>query len=241
MKKLLSLFLLLSPLLIFAQEVDADSILKINQDLSFIKKLDEDSELILDFKTISEAQFLAAKNNYNNKINFDAPKIKETEFSFSVFTKVGEFLYQHKEEYDGGDYLFCSYGGYLEPLNLYLIYKGNRIYEYVVGIDRLTGEKINLFEFSKHRHGGTCISKENNQLLFFSSFDEVGLESDISIYDLEKKERKDFFTEGWCIKELVWMDAHNLALKISTISEEEKEQVELLENSFQYLKATIIE
>ena len=242
MKSLWYVWLVLFPFLSLAQEVsDTVLIQKEKKDLSFIHQLEEAEVLKLNFENIDEKLFLAYESNYDNKISFEEPSIKKTPFSFSVFTNVGEFLFRFREENYGGNYTFCDYGGYLKPLNLYLIYQEDRLYQNFMGLDSLTGEKFELFGFNKHYNAGASISKKDEQLLFYATFEDEDLESNICIYHLEQKKLKNFFTEDWSIDILVWIDEQHLALKVTCVIEKTEEKNEPISYDIQYLKATIVE
>ena len=245
MKSLLFLLLVLFPLLSFCQEDVGIDISEIQQKeaVSFIADTAEEKELNLKFETISEYLFLEYKNKYNDKIFYDSANVVSTENDLYIKTLAGEYHFQ-KIEYPGSyDFSFYSYLGYLKPLNLHLYESLGRMYSNIYAIDRLTGERFYVDNFSRINTYDILVSKEEDQLLIYNSEGDSP-ESYIKIYQLDAKkvtEVAGFFSEEWNIEELVWIEKNSFALKTYTEETLDKTQGVFVKQDTQFLKATIIE
>jgi len=239
------LLLFLCPLISFAQEgSNSDSTTYVNQkvskeDLIFLNSEHDYAELKLNFKRIGEETFLDHKYNYDSKISYDDSKIRETPFSFFLNTNVGEFQFRYKKEFGDAKYRYYSYLGFLKPLGFYLIHSESRLYEDVVGLDIATGKKLKLFSTYKNQNIGICISNNDKQLLFFAASKDDDIESEIAIYNLERKTFKKFSTEDWNIDELFWISKNSFVLKAFKTNKYNQSRGKFVMTGIQFLKVTI--
>jgi len=201
------------------------------------------SSLNLEFDKISEQEFLEFKNNYDNKIVLDASKVERPGFPFSleIGNKIEEFPCPK-------DYIGCYYyGGYLTPLEIYLIQVGHRGYTESFAIHRKNGEQFPFYSPFDAAASSVLISKEEDQLMTFAvtAFDRVSF---IGHYKIEQEgedvyfsELKEFQTDEWKINELVWMDKNTFALKVYDQEVWSNEANKTVLKAVKYLKAKIVE
>jgi|GEM_PF-4949348 len=209
--------------------------------------IDEEEMLVgpenlnLTFTTINEQEFLTYKNNYNDKILFDSTKIERPGFSFSLETDVGSKEFSCPEDYNGCVY----YGGYLEPLQVYLIVIGYPEYATSFAVSRRDGGQFPFDSPFDEGANTVLLSKEEDQLLVlanqpFSRGAYIGLyqvkqqNNEVYFFELRK-----FQTDRWSIEELVWIDSNNFALKVYDDRGYSEEEDTTVSKGVKYLKARI--
>ena len=244
MKKIIHLFLILIPLLSFAQQdsVSNGSGLQKSEALNF---LDGPSKTLnLDFETIEEDLFLVYQGNYDDPMVYDSSNVVETDSTLFIKTLAGEYHFQNIEYPNSAEYSFYGYLGFLKPLNLQFYTTSTRLYEYLIAIDCLTGKQFSVSSFFKFDFFDFLLSKNSDQLLVYSIDGEEGPGSIIKILKLEANKAtasNSFATGEWSIEKLVWIDEYSFALKTFTKKIFDEEKSMFVKKGIRYLKAAIVE
>ena len=165
--------------------------------------------LRLSFDTISENQFNSFKDLYSPTIDTSTIAVGECPFQLEAADKV--FIFKCPV----GN--FHGYQGYYPTLDSYLIIASSNEDGTAFLIERSTAKGVDI--------GGShlAISPNNNQMIIYESgvyTDESHMSLvDISelkqLSDLNSKTSKTFYSDNWGIDQLVWIDNHHIALKIT--------------------------
>ena len=181
------------------------------------------------------------KNNYDDKILFDSTKIARPGFSFSLEIETGIQEFSCPKDYNGCYY----YGGYLEPLQVYLISQSQHLYGESFAVSHKDGEQFPFYSPFDSGANSVFLSKEEDQLLVFAN-PPYSRGAFIGLYQIEQKNGDVYFfalrafqTEKWSIEELVWIDNNSFALKVYNDRGYSEEEDMTVLKGVRWLKARI--
>ena len=207
------------------------------------------SDYEFDFESIDSVAFKSFKENYIQKVVYDATRIIINDSLFTIKTQKGNRTFNM--DYGGNSgrrgFTWTEYKGFIPSLKCYVLNEWS-ISEFTFGtsflIDSLTQSEFRFQSLYDGPNEPPVISPQNAYLISYANsiFDSEGA-CRISLVKINSIENEldfsgylYFESNDWTIDEIVWITEHSFALKVN--SKEFNEENQKWEEHFEYLQTS---